>query len=516
MGLFNLFSRAEPAPQKHAKNKSAVRRFMQGQVRALYDGAKTDRLTADVPSTPLPADEVIRRHQRILVARSRHVCANNDYAKAFLRMVKQNIVGPNGIVLQAQARDTDGTLDELANQALQAAWMDFCKPQNCDITGQQSMRSLENSAAISAAKDGEFFFKIVTGGKAGKWRVALQILDPQRCDPSFDNVKMANGNWVRAGIEFNEYGKPVGYWFSSTDAKDSDYYYSGRWFKRVDASEIIHGFMPEMVGQKRGLPWTATSLWRMNMLGGFDQAALVNARASAAKNGFFEWEDGFGPDPDDESEELYMDAEPGTYQELPPGLRFKPNDPTYPVGEYLGFSKTQLRAIASGFGVSYNNLANDLENVNFSSIRQGTLDEREHWKELQQWLVETLLQRVFDEWLPRALLVGIRLPNGGTLRADQLDKYREIKWQPRRWQWVDPRADVDAAIKSKNSFLASPGSLIREQGKDPNEVWREIGRDIDQMRANGIPDEFIWQSLGAKITGASENEDEQSRTAGSD
>jgi capsid protein len=61
--------------------------------------------------------------------------------------------------------------------------------------------------------------------------------------------------------------------------------------------------------------------------------------------------------------------------------------PNYPTGEFLPFHKAMLRSMAAGMGVLYNNLASDLEGVNFSSIRQGTLDEREHWKELQQWLV---------------------------------------------------------------------------------------------------------------------------------
>lgn len=508
MGFFDRFKREERTPEP--EHKKGHRRNNRAAVRSFFDGAKTDRLTADWGATPMHADDIINRNQQALVARSRQVCANNDYGRSYLRMVKQNVVGPSGIVMQAQARNADSSLDELANQALELAWSEFSKAGNCDITGRQSLRSLMNSAAISAAKDGEFFFKKIFGRDAGRFNVSLQILDPQRCDPTLDNPKLDDGNFIRAGIEFNTYGRPVAYYFTSTDARNPDYVHGGRNYQRVPASEIIHGFMPEIVGQKRGLPWLATALWRMNMLGGFEKAALVNARAGATKSGFFEWQDGHGPDVEEEDEPMIMDAEAGTYRELPPGMKFNPNNPDYPNGEFAVFHKSMLRGVAAGLGVAYNNLASDLEGVNFSSIRQGTLDEREHWKEIQQWLIESFVQPLFDEWLPRALLVGVTIPgSGGTLRPTMIDKYRAVKWQPRRWQWVDPRADVDAAIKSKNSFLASPGQLIREQGKDPNEVWREVGRDIEQMKAAGIPDEFIWQALGMKMeTGEKADEEE--------
>ena len=42
--------------------------------------------------------------------------------------------------------------------------------------------------------------------------------------------------------------------------------------------------------------------------------------------------------------------------------------------------------------------------------------EREHWKELQQWLIETLIEPVFFEWLKYSLLKGhIKKKNGSSV-----------------------------------------------------------------------------------------------------
>jgi lambda family phage portal protein len=161
-----------------------------------------------------------------------------------------------------------------------------------------------------------------------------------------------------------------------------------------------------------------------------------------------------------------------------------------------------LRGFASGWGVAYNNLANDLEGVNFSSIRQGKLDERDNWKDLQEWLIEQLIEPVFEAWLPRQLLAGRIKVNGKPLKAERLDKYRNVSWQPRRWEWIDPRADMDAAERSVQNLIDSPSQVIRNQGRDPQTVWRELARDIEAMKAAGIPDEFISTAMGIKMGGA--------------
>lgn len=499
MALFGLFTAKQPAPTEQKQQQSQPKRFnIARAVSRMFDAAASDRLTASWGSTPLTADDVIRRNQRVLVARSREQCANNDYAKKFLRMCKTNIVGAKGVTMHAEAVDSNGKLDEQANQALEMFWGEWCERENCDISGRQSFRSLCNSAVLSAARDGEFFFKKIKGKNAGKFRFALQFIDPQRCPPDLDVDKIANGNHIRAGIEFNEYGRPIAYYFTTLKASEADYSYGGTAYIRIAAEEIIHGFDPDLPNQRRGLPWTATALWRMQMLGGMEKAALVNARASASKGGFFQWRDGYGPE-QEEDEEIYMEAEAGTFRELPAGVEFKEFNPLYPSGEFAPFMKQVLRGISSGLGVAYNNLATDLEGVNFSSIRQGTLDEREHWKELQEWLIESLIKPVWADLLPLGLLVGIKMPNGGTLRPEQLQKYKKVTWQGRRWQWIDPRADVDAAIKSKNNLLASPGQIMREQGKDPDNTWRELARDIESMRRAGIPDDFIALAMGVKL-----------------
>ena len=473
-----------------------------------FKGGSHDRLTSAWPSTPLPADMIIERYQRTLVARSREQCANNDYARNYLRMNHQNVVGPQGVMLQAQIRNAQGKLDNKVCDAVESAFLQWNKKTFCDIQGKKSWRSIQRACVVSAAKDGEFFVRIIRGKDAGNYGFALQMLDPQRC-PVMYSSKLKNGHFIRQGIEFNAYGKPLAYYFDANTEEESQYRVGSGNYIRIPAEEIIHGFLEDIVGQKRGLPWTATSLFRMRQLSEFEDSAITNARISANKMGFIQWDkDASGPEFDAEQDEIVIESQAGEFPVLPQGAQLKEWNPNYPTGEFLPFHKAMLRSMAAGMGVLYNNLASDLEGVNFSSIRQGTLDEREHWKELQQWLIESLIEPVYTAWLEYALLKGVIKKGSVPLKATDIERYMDVSWQPRRWAWIDPSSDVSAAEKSKNNMLTSAGAIIREQGKDPQTIWAEIARDtramIDELVAQGISketaEEMVLASMGRKQT----------------
>lgn len=500
--MFKFFKRSTPETAAPVE-QPARRRFVPRAMARMFSAAEDSRMNSGWSGTPLTADQIIDRNQRVLVARSREQSANNDYGRSFLRMCRQNIVGHQGVQLQAQSTDDKGKLDTLANQAIEKTWAEWTKKQNCDVTGKMSWRSIQAACVNSAAKDGEFMLRLIFGRDAGPFGFAVQILDPQRCDVGMNDKNLRGGEFIRHGIRFNRFGRPLSYFFSTVDETESTYSHGGKNYVEVPADQIVHGFLSDMVGQKRGLPWMATALFRMRQLAAMEEAAIVNARAGANKLGFIKWKDGFGPEMDD-GEELLVDSQPGEWQVLPEGAEVQETNPNYPNGEFEPFSKSAKRSMAAGFGVLYNNLCSDLEGVNFSSIRQGTLDEREHWKDLQEWLIEQLIQPVFESWLPRMLLAARIQVKGRPLRAERIDRYSVITWQARRWQWIDPRADVQSAVDSKNNMLTSAGRIIREQGQDPQTVWAEAARDvramIDAYVAEGLDEktatELVLLSMG--------------------
>jgi lambda family phage portal protein len=233
---------------------------------------------------------------------------------------------------------------------------------------------------------------------------------------------------------------------------------------------MIHAFRVDRIGQNRGSPWTATAMTRLKMLGGYEEAELVAARVSASKMGFFVSEsgdeyqgDGTAPDGT-----LNMDVQPGQFSQLPAGVDFKAYDPQHPSTAFRDFEKAMLRGIASGLGVSYTSLANDLEAVSYSSIRQGLLEERDQWRRVQHWMVEHFCQPVYLRWLRQALDSGVV-----NLPANKYFKFSATQWVPRGWQWVDPRNEAEAQIVAINNGLMTRTQALAERGLDIEDVMRE-------------------------------------------
>lgn len=503
MKLPSIFGRfgSSAAPQQAAAPAPAKpRRTYLGRSLAQLFKSSQAQGNDSWTTTPVTPDAYIALHHPALVARSREQWSNNDYVRAFIRIVRQNIVGPQGVLMQAKVKTPRGKLDKEINAAIEADWEDWGKAGHCDVTGELSWRAVQNLAVETAARDGEFIARLIYGKDAGPHGFAVQLIDPQRLSVRYENAKVdEQGGFIRHSIEFNRYGRPVAYHFASTDEWDAYYYsYAGRGFVRIPAEQIIHGFVHEQVGQRRGLPWASTSLFRLHHLQGFEDASVQNARAGATKMGFFEWEPGYGPDAEDDAA-LEVDAEPLSFHELPEGARFKEFNPNYPSGEFQTFHKAMLRGASTGMGVPYPTLGNDLEGVNFSSIRQGELDAREHWKECQQWLIETLCIPVFHAWLRYRLLAGGIKVKGKPIPATRLDDCKAVTWQPRRWAWIDPRADQEANTESIKGLQNSFSAVMRDQGRDPETVFEELAQDIEAMKAAGIPDDYVKSFFLGKL-----------------
>lgn len=131
-----------------------------------------------------------------------------------------------------------------------------------------------------------------------------------------------------------------------------------------------------------------------------------------------------------------------------------------------------MQSIASGLGVSYNNLAKDLENVNFSSIRQGTLDDRDVWRTLQYWLIEEIAVPVFERWLVHNSLNGsIKLPPNMTI--DDI----EPVFRPRGWSWIDPLKDVKANKEAVAAGFKSTSDVVADQGGDIEEIYHTLEKE---------------------------------------
>jgi len=462
-----------------------------------YAAAQVNRLTQGWSTISASANSDIHRSLDAVRARSRKLANDDEYVKHWLTMVVTNVVGPNGFRFQARVYDAPSKPDTLANDAIESAWDRFCKKGVCDVTGRHSMTGLQQLGIKAAARDGEYLFYIVRGSAAGNpFGLAFQQLDIDRLDTQLNKPAEGGYNAIRMGVEVNGFGRPVAYHLKN--AHPGDLYQAtsgirGSTHTRIPAEDIIHDFVSDRPEQVRGMPWAHAAMIRLNNLGGYEEAAVIAARVGASKMGFFTTPDGqaevvsTGADDDSDGGALTMEADAGTFQTLPEGVKFESFDPDYPAAMYADFVKSNLRGIASGLGVAYHALANDLEGVSFSSIRSGTLEERDTWTLIQEWFSQSFLDRVHAEFMKAALGFGqILLPNGSALPLSKLDRFEKHAFQGRRWEWVDPLNDIQADIEAMNARLKSPQSVAAKLGLDYEDLLVEIKAAQTMREAMGI------------------------------
>lgn len=457
-----------------------VRRTV-GRARREFAAADMSNLTASFGGEHVSLNESLERTLPLMRARSRQLVKNDDYVKKFMRMAMNHIVGPKGFAMSCPCQRPDGTIDEADKAVVEKVFKRWAKRGVCDVTGRLSLTQLCRLLVLHWARDGEFIVRRVRDRSLNAHGYALQVIDPVLLDHTY-RADFQDGRKIRMGVEVNAWGRPIAYHLRG-DVESA----FGIRRVRVPAAEIWHHFIQEEANQVRGVPWVHSAMRRLNDLGGFMQAAIIAARIGASNSGFFippsESTGDTGQLADEQQVdeqgdiELVRDAEPGRFDELPPGYDFKQFKADYPHQAVGPFIKAMLQGVASGVGADYPTLANDLEGVNFSSIRSGKLETQDEWMCLQDSLVEAFLDPMGTEWLEMGFLSGQLTP----LPVSKFDKFNVIAWQGRRWPWVDPRNDAQARVLEIDNGLNSYSNVMRELGRDPDAIWRELEKDRERI-----------------------------------
>ena len=454
-------------------------------VRRAYAGARSSRLTSDWVTSSTSADSEIKSSFKALRNRARQLCRDNDYARQAVRAIQNNVIG-HGIRHQGQVRMLrGGRLDEALNGQIHEQWERWMHKSRCDVSGLLGFHDMERLLVRSLAESGEVFVRMIRR-PFGDSRVpfALQVLEPDYLID--DDVPMArDGNIVRMGIEVDGYLRPQAYHFYANHPGDV---YAGNTRTnakriRVPADEVIHLFMPERPGQTRGVTWFASALMRLHMLQGYEEAEVVRARASSALMGFITSPEGELVGDEIYDNERVSDFQPGVFKYLDPGQQVSVPDLNAPDGQLEPFTRSMLRAVAAGVGVSFESISKNFSESNYSSSRLSLLEERDTYRVLQRYMIENFHQPVFEAWLEMAVLSGsLQLPG----YESNPDRYRASRWVPRSWEWVDPQKEADAYKTAVRCGFKTLGQVISEQGGDLDDVLTARQAELAMLDEMGI------------------------------
>mgnify|MGYP003340388594 CR=1 FL=1 len=472
MGLLDIFRKKAPKKRNYA-------------------GASTGRLFNDFVTTSYSADEEVKSGLKVLRNRARDLSRNNEYARRFLNLSKANVVGERGVTLQVKARNDNGSMDMIGNDQIERAWKQWGRLGTCTVDGKLSWVDAQRLFIEAMIRDGEVLVRLVRYPNSFKF--ALEFIESDLLDEEY-NVTLPNGNRIRMGVELDKFNRPVAYHLFTSHPGDTSSSWMGKTYNRVPADKMLHCFLPERAMQTRGVTWMAPAISSLKMLHGYREAELVAARVGASKMGFFTSPNGDGFIPDDTDNKVpIMEAEPGTFQQLPAGVSFQQFDPTHPTSAFADFEKAVLRGIASGLGVSYTSLANDLEGVSYSSIRQGSLEDRDQWKVVQDYLVQHFVEPVYRAWLMSIMEDAIV-----NLPASKFDKFADATvFRARGFSWVDPLKEMNAAVIGLKNGILSMQDVANQYGRDVEETFDQIQAEKALAEAYGL--KMAFEPFGDKL-----------------
>lgn len=479
MGILDFVRRNKPATQEKPKMKKRS-----------YAAARAGRLFSDFIGSSNSADSELRFDLELMRNRSRELVRDNEYARRYMNLLKTNIVG-EGFRLQVKARNSDGALDYAGNTIIENAWKRWGRLGTPTADGRMSWLDCQKFVVEGLARDGEVFVKILRGNKYHDG-FGLQFLEADLIDEKKNDV-LQNGNQIRMGVEIDKAHKPVAYYVLTAHPGDR-YYHNSQSEKhiRVPAEEIIHIYMPTRTHQTRGEPFMVSAMSALKHMQAFREAEVIAARISASKMGILTTPGGEEYIGDD-THENYMpviDVEPGSFHQLPSGYSMEMWDPKHPSTGFGEFESAMLRGVASGLNISYAALSNDLSSVNYSSIRQGALDERDGYRSLQMFVTQHFVEPVFRQWLMSAMDFGsIPIP------ANRFDKFSDQTYfYGRGWNWVDPLREIQAAVVGLNSGVLSLSDISANYGRDAEETLSKIARDKELAEQFGL--EYAFEPFG--------------------
>jgi len=512
---------------KYFQGKSSAA-SLEGFNKRVFQAAQMDRTTASWSRSYTNINLDIRNGLQALNARARDLAENDPYAKKFLKLLEKNVVGPDGFSHRNKAYDfveVDGELskvhDKLTNQIIEDGFAEYGKLNTCLLQGNQTMREATALELKSMAVDGEVFLQKLTGSQY-KYGFCYQQIESQMCDTMY-NRTAPNGNKIIMGIEYTKYMQPVNYYFRTDAGGDPLYITNSKSYVKIPASQIIHLYKIEFIGQLRGISWFLPTALRMNILKGYQEAVLLNARSSAMKNGVLV--------PSKESDaldvanvsgteensdgDLVKQISPGETYVVPEGYDFETYDPTYPSGQEGGFTDSVVQGMASGFDVDFPSLASNWKGVNYTSSRAASLDARGGYAIIQSYLIEHKMEPIRIAWLEVAMLTkAMQMPDAILLKIiSDLDKYNKPTFYGFKGAWVDQWKENKADAFGVDNNLETMERTLGKRGYNLEEFVQQKKYEKKLLKDAGLTVEEVVPTVAAPAAADEKEDDDESGKA---
>lgn len=453
----------------------------------MYAVGRPGRTTAGWGISTTSEDAELQTSLRTARNRSRALIRDAAYAKRAKAIVQNNVIG-SGINVQAKVKNSRGQFSDRINDDIEAQWAHWSKKEHCHIGRALSFATFERLCVGQVFEAGEIFIRKHLGAMPGsRVPLSLEVIEPERIADEYSPSPGDPSNTVRLGVEVDRYGAAVAYFIRSLHPGDvSLMAISQDRVERVPADQMIHLRLIDRWPQTRAIPWMHAAARKLNDMDGLTEAEITAARASACYMGFVQppadHQSSFDGEPQADGS-VQEELEPAVIHKLNPGETFESFSPNRPNSQLDPFMRMMLREVAAGVGCSYESISRDYSQSNYSSSRLALLDDRDVWRVLQKWFIESCREEIHRVWLQQAVLAGAISAISIGEYAINPEKFEAACFRPRGWSWVDPTKEVAAYKEAVRCGFTTVSDVIAQtgNGRDFYEVIEEREQELAMM-----------------------------------
>lgn len=380
----------------------------------------------------------------------------------------------------------------------------------CDAAERQTLSGLLGLAFRHRLGDGEALALAQWLPRGDSpWATAIQMIDPDRLSNPpgrFDD------DTIRGGVEINPFGAPQAYHIRCRHPADVAMSRVNGWqWMRVPRREawgrsrVIHFFEPDRAGQTRGKSLLAPILdsikmedrWRKTEMA----AALVNAIFAAFIESPFDTSllgDALGQSSSYQEGRLAfhqdsrINVDGVRLQHLYPGETFKFSTPSRPNAAFGEFERAVLRNMASALGTTYEQLARDWSQTNYSSARAALLETWKWMLARREHFATGFAIQIFALWMEEEFERGdLDIPAAAPGFWEAFPSWVRGRWIGPGRGWVDPVKEANAAALRVDYQLSNLEDEAAEQGRDIEENFEQLAYENRLRRRYGLPDPAV-------------------------
>jgi len=461
-----------------AARREAWRQYLE-QVRS-YDAGETGRLNHNWPAVDDTAEHQDEPYRDRVRARARDMERNSDIMNAVVSSFVRNVYG-KGFTLRPKTGNAKVDAEILKD------WKIWTRKENFDITGQQSFNEMLRMCVRRKKVDGGVLLLKVFANDGRFLPYRIQAIEVDQLDYTMDQLGLPGEECVRGGIRYDKYNRPMGYYIKHVGADGE----SDPRPVYIPAEQVIAYWTKTRPTQVREMSDMAQTLTRIRDINQYMEAEAVKERVMACLSVFVKRtlppsNLGRGTTITDEAgQQQYAGRTltPGMIQYLNSGDDISVVNPAGQASDATAFVKQEMRLIAAGQGLSYESVSRDMSESNYSSARQGSIEDSLTYQSEIEALIE-VCNSIYETFILQLYATG-KFGDRVDFQTHR-EEYMQHEWIRAPKPWVDPAKEATATATALKTGQKTFAQVQAEGGRDWRDTVDEMADIISYARKKGV------------------------------